>query len=106
MLPDIPPGALACGPLLLNVQARSRTRNCSAQVSADSRRRADTAGRPGEMDGDVFLDKTFEKLKDDDIIVSRDWSHHQYIMRFDETYPEELKDYGVRAEVSRDSSRC
>ena len=50
-----------------------------------------------EMAGEVFLDKQFEKLKDDDIIVSRDWSHHQFILRFDETYPEELRDYGVCA---------
>lgn len=58
------------------------------------------------MDGDVFLDKAYEKLKDDDIIVSRDWSHHQYILRFDETYPEELKDYGVRARASGGCSCC
>ena len=47
------------------------------------------------MAGEVFLDKQLEKLKDDDIIVSRDWSHHQFIIRYDEAYPEELKDYGV-----------
>ena len=47
------------------------------------------------MADEVFLDKQFEKLKDDDIIVSRDWSRHQFILRFDTSYPEELKDFNV-----------
>ena len=47
------------------------------------------------MADEVFLEKQFEKLKDDDIIVSRDWSRHQFILRFDTSYPEELKDFNV-----------